>query len=178
MVATGVNESGFASNLRLVDVRHTWGLHFVFLVLDLVGQAYGSAGVLTIELFSLLDRCETRLLNVEVTVDVGALGRRASLLFVFESGQGQVDFLSVGLSSLLLEIGQGTHFGNLLRKGVLRVRASDGQEVVRVDDNSALLHDAERALRPRLLHVPNHLRVDALQTHHGQKNPLSSHLHS
>lgn len=45
---------------------------------------------------------------------------------------------------------------------MVRVRAPHWEEVIVVDHDTTLLHDAERALRTGLLHIPHHFIVNAL----------------
>ena len=45
---------------------------------------------------------------------------------------------------------------------MVRVGAPHREEVIVVYDDATLLHDAERALRTGLLHIPNHFIVNAL----------------
>jgi len=61
----------------------------------------------------------------------------------------------------------------MLRVGMVRVCSSHRQEIVIIEHDAPLLHDAVRTLGARLLHVPHHLLVNAIADGLISGGPLS-----
>ena len=96
-----------------------------------------------------------------------------ALVSVFESHILLVNLVSVRCLSLALELDKCLRLRLNLGHGVLWVGLSDREEIVGIDDDASLLHDAVRALRAGLVDIPYHFLVNALQE---KNNRLLTHL--
>ena len=86
-----------------------------------------------------------------------------ALVSVFERHILLVNLVAVRCLSLALELDKCLRFRLNLRHGMLRVGLPDWQEIVGINNDASLLHDAVRALSTRLVDIPDHFLVDTLQ---------------
>ena len=101
---------------------------------------------------------------VELREDVRFVDRGIkALVSVFERQIFLINLITVRCLSLALELDKCLRFRLNLRHGMLRIGLPDWQEIVGINDNASLLHDAIRALSTRLVDIPHHFLVDTLQ---------------
>ena len=74
-----------------------------------------------------------------------------------------IDFLSVRITAFLAEVLHIFSTWLDFRQMVLRIGIANAIEVIAVDNDSSFLHNAEGSLHSRLLHIPDHFVVNALQ---------------
>ena len=86
-----------------------------------------------------------------------------ALVSVFESHILLVNLVAVRCLSLALELDKCLRLRLNLGHGVLWVGLSDREEIVGIDDDASLLHDAVRALRAGLVDIPYHFLIDTLK---------------
>lgn len=85
-----------------------------------------------------------------------------ALVSVFERQIFLINLITVRCLPLALELDKCLRFRLNLRHGMLRIGLPDWQEIVSINDNASLLHDAVRALSTRLVDIPYHFFVDTL----------------
>ena len=85
------------------------------------------------------------------------------LTFLLKGGVEDINFLAVRISTFLAQFFHSSRIRINFRQIMLRVCVSDAIEIITVDDYATFLHNSERTLSTRLLHIPHHLVIDSLK---------------
>jgi len=85
-----------------------------------------------------------------------------------------IDFRTTRAETLLFELDESLCLGLVPGGVMLRVGLPDRQEVVSIKDYASLLHNAVRALRARLVYIPDHFLINSIFDSFISGGPFSS----